>query len=190
MKRFLFVAIASLAFAACGDDLRDDHPSIDDPGENETGLVDVQEEAGGSFLVRVDATSETDWVFLDIESRKEADQAGPWHLAFRRQNVVANGPAGVGVAWAAGSDPSATEVPPPSSFRFDGPLDQPAAEGAFQSDDAWYAYDPVTHTLTPRSRVYYVYTPSHHVYALVFQRYYDAAGTSGFPTFRLTPVNH
>ena len=58
------------------------------------------------------------------------------------------------------------------------------AEAAFGGADPWYAYDLLTHTLSPQPYVYVVRTGDGGHFKIAFTNYYDAAGTSGFPTFR------
>jgi hypothetical protein len=51
-----------------------------------------------------------------------------------------------------------------------------------------YAYDFMTHGLTPHPLVYVVRTVEGNVFELELVGDYDEAGTSGFSTFRWAPI--
>jgi hypothetical protein len=50
--------------------------------------------------------------------------------------------------------------------------------------DPWYAYDVVTHVLTPKARVFVLRTSAGGLVKLAIDDYYDGAGGSGHPTLR------
>lgn len=186
MSRITLVSLLSLIASACGTDINDGRSGEEHqiPGESR---IESRNEADGTRTTRVDATSEQEWVYLDLDAAREVEEAdASWDLAFRRQNVMGNGARGVGVAWVDGAHPDPATAPNEAAFRVDPTSfdDESVASAAFQADDAWYSYDLETHTLTPRARVYYVRSGEGATFALVFLGYYDDAGTSGHPSFR------
>jgi hypothetical protein len=50
--------------------------------------------------------------------------------------------------------------------------------------DPWYAYDVVTHVLSPKARVFVLRTSAGGFVKLAIDDYYDGAGGSGHPTLR------
>ena len=61
--------------------------------------------------------------------------------------------------------------------------DDTAVNSAFEEGDGWYAYDEATNRLSPRAYVYVIQTARGAHYKLSILDYYDAAGTSGHPSF-------
>ena len=59
---------------------------------------------------------------------------------------------------------------------------------AFEQGDGWYSYDPATHVLTPRPLVWAIRATTGGPWALVIDRYYDDAGSSGVFTVRWRPL--
>ena len=55
-------------------------------------------------------------------------------------------------------------------------------------DGAWFAYDVVTHVLTPRPVVYVLRTGDGRFFKLKMNGYYDMAGTAGYPSFTFAPL--
>ncbi len=160
-------------------------------------VVVPEPDAGGVITLTVDATSSTQWTLLDLDEGTVAaggdPDADPWTLAFQRFNVLTNGGVsgdeGVAVAWLAdvdAADVTAADVPAEGWTS-----DAPDADGDGKDElamAAWYSYDGTTHVLTPVAGTWFVRTPAAAVFALTFDDYYDAAGTSGVFSLRMVEV--
>jgi hypothetical protein len=171
--------IFTLCIAACADDLAPG--STPDAGSNPIPELFVHDEAGGVVTTHVDATSESEWRHLDLATRTEAGTS--WDLGFRRFAIDLNEAAGVELAALPDADFAAVTQPPATGW-----LTDTAEMLAFDAGDGWYAYNPETHVLTPRSIVYVVKTAGDEYFKLAMAGYYDDAGTSGHPSFRWAPV--
>jgi hypothetical protein len=66
--------------------------------------------------------------------------------------------------------------------------DDPVANSAFAESGGWYDYDGATNRLSPKSIVYVVKTGAGAYFKLAILDYYDAAGTSGHPSFVWTAL--
>jgi len=146
----------------------------------------------GDFTeTRVDATDEEAWVYLDLDSGEQVTPADPesdlaWDLRFRRFHIALNGgvsgPAGVETVFIDGATLEEVELAPEDGWvsdRPDGDDEDPEPDLAL---GGWYDYDVMTHVLTPRPGVYVIRTAEGD-YALEMLDYYNAAGTSGHPSF-------
>lgn len=156
---------------------------------------------GDVTTTRVDATSDSEWIYMDLESgaqvTQDAAQDGDaWDIAFQRFQIMVNGgvsgEGGVEVAVLESAFDDVDEAPE-SGFITDAP-DSDVDENddpdlAFTAGDTgWYDYDLTTHTLSPRPFTYVVRTVERNVYKLAILDYYDDAGTSGFLTFEWAPL--
>jgi hypothetical protein len=170
-------------------------------------------EDGSGFVTQIDATDPERWVyfsFLDgeVDGPAPADDTG-WDLAFRRSNIKVNGGhsgAGrVAVAVLSGLPFSDVEQAPVDGYESDRSLATPddSDRPDFIDDDGtdfvfgrandassngWFDYDPVQHVLSPADVVFVVRSTDGRFYRLRMLDYYDAAGTSGFPTFRWSEI--
>jgi len=212
MKLRMAALIAACVFApACADDLRDDDDETvpDAPGDN-SGDDDSQgsddgdgdgdespivttEHGDGTYTSRVKATATDEWVYLNLEDGQVVPgDSSDWDLAFRRFAIKLNGGvSGAGDAALAMLDEGdfdAMSVAPASEYVSDEPDatddedDEP--ELAFLTlGEGWYDYNPTTHVLTAKPRVYFVRSAQGGFFKLQMLDYYDDAGTSGFPTF-------
>lgn len=197
---------AALLLAACAPDLEqsladgsESGTSDGSGGSDEGGGPQVQHEGEGGGVTRsvIDSTSEQAWVYLDLESGRQLElddgtASDAWDLGFRRFDVAIDG----GV-----SGPGGMEAVVLEGVAFDD-VTEPPAEGwatdAADGDDeddapdlvfaGWYAYDFMTHVLTPNPLVYVVRTVEGNAYKLEILDYYDAAGTSGVFTIRWAPL--
>lgn len=205
--------LAALLLAACAPDLagsladgsesgalpEGSGASSEGGGEDEGSgpQVQHQDEGGGVTRSTVDATSEEQWVYLDLESGQQLDvadgtQSAAWDLGFRRTTIAIDGgisgPGGMeavaleGVAFA-----DVTEVPAEGwvTDAADGDDDDMEPDLALAG---WYAYDFMTHVLTPLPLVYVVRTVEGNAYKLEVLDYYDEAGTSAVYTIRWAPL--
>jgi hypothetical protein len=175
--------------AGCAEDLKldgDDGPA---------STVATEPLPDGSFITRVDASDSEAWVYFSFVSGGEVIPLDPlnssdWDLGFQRFHIISNG-------GASGSGGAAIAVLDEQSFDAvvaapaDGYVpDQPDSDdsdsvvnSAFEEGDGWYAYDEMTNRLSPRSNVYVVQTARGASYKLALLDYYDAAGSSGHPSF-------
>jgi len=167
-------------------------PTPSDAGQH----VRHADEAGAVVTV-IDASAEDTWVYLDLETKLEVTPGDPrdseaWDLGFQRFSIVTNG----GV-----SGPGAMEGAILEGVSFD-EVDRAPSEGwiedAADGEDMdtspdtvffeWYAYDFMTHVLTPHPLVFVVRSVEGNHFAIAIEDYYDDAGTSGFPTLRWKPI--
>lgn len=187
---------AGVFLCACADDLAADATDT----EIEGARVVTEASAAGESITRVDASNAESWVYFSFESGAEVMPADPasaqdWDLAFQRFHIISNG----GVSGSAGAavavlpdQPFADLTTPPADGYLD---DQPDSDdddeivdSAFASGDGWYDYDGATNRLSPRPIVYVVKTGRDAHYKLELLDYYDAAGTSGHPSFAWAPL--
>ena len=192
MRKWL-VCILALGVAACGDDLTEAIENEEEP--DGASRVTHLQESGGVKVTRIDARDEGSWVRLDLETGAEVKADAAWDLAFQRFGVITNGGAsgsgGAAVARLATSFDEVERAPAEGYVEdaVDGADDDDYADSAFLGAEPWYAYDPVSHTLAPRQLVFVVRTAEGGHFKVELTGYYDAAGTSGFPTFRWAAVD-
>lgn len=159
--------------------------------------------ADGTLETLADASSTTDWQYLDLETGLAVTPADPaaertWDLAFQRFAILSNGGASGGggglVARIEGSSFEAITRAPEDGWiadAVDGPVDRDEVnDSAFTNGtNDWYDYDVATHALTPRTDVAYVVrTPEAHYFKVQVLGYYDGAGSPGFLRFVWAPV--
>ncbi len=156
---------------------------------------------GGVVETVVDATSETDWRYLDLETGVAVTPTDPhdsdeWDLGFRRYYVITNG----GISGTGGG--AAVRLPdvafesldeaPESGWIADaadieedndtGP--DTAFNGGVESVNDWYDYDSSSHRLRPRDVIFVVRTVEGHYFKVEVLGYYDGVGTPGMLRFR------
>ncbi len=194
----------ALTLAASITGCADSIDQMDGPGSDNSGTSDsddpigearilTSDNADGTLLSIVDATSEDGWVYWDLDSGEEVFPADPqdddqWDLGVQRFRVITNGgdrgTGGVQVAILENTDPAdVTQAPN------DGYLD--SAEEVDDSGDApieitgwgWYDYNPVDNTLSPANVVYVVRSTDGNYFRISVVDYYDEFGTSGFMHF-------
>jgi hypothetical protein len=178
---------------ACAGDLDDEFggDAVAPPAEGRVGAhTTSQPRDGGGQLTTIDASDEVSWVYFDLETGTELELEDPtedlrWDLAFRRFHIATNG----GVSGNAGSEVALlserfdeVSAVPDTGFVMD------EADGEDENEDPdyafreWYDYNAMTHVLTPHPQTYVVRTGAGNVFKVALERYYDDAGTSGFPT--------
>jgi len=196
MKSMLLMMVPlALGAAACADDLDHDH---DDPDAGDTvpSRVTNTANADGTTTTRVDASGEAVWVYLDLESKAEVEAtATSWDLAFQRTKIMVDGgvsgSGNVAVAIVDGVDFGGMAVAPGDGYvtdEADGADMNTDPDLAFLRDMGWYSYNPMTHVITPRERVYVVRSVEGAYLKVQMINYYDDAGTAGFPTFRWAAI--
>lgn len=187
--------VASLHFGCDGDldeGMGDEMPMADGGVERTVDGPLTHTEVDGATETIVDASDGEAWVHVDFDARTAVDAAGPWDVAFQRFHAKLNGgvsgDAGVEVAILDGMELAAVTEAPGEGFitdQADGDDENEDPDYAISSGESpWYDYNPMSHTLSPKTRVYVVRTDEGSHYALQYVEYYDQAGTGGFPTFR------
>lgn len=189
-------ALCALCLVCCAEDLE-----FAPYAEPEVVLPIATEGNGDdTFTTHVLADDADAWVYFDFQSGAQVspnvpEDDGGWDLAFQRFHVRSNGgssgsgQAEVAVLVAANFD--ALGAAPEGGYiadRDDGDDDGSEPDTAFEIDGGWYAYDPSSHTLTPRARVYVVRTPEGDYFKLEMLGYYDGAGNDARPSFRWAPL--
>lgn len=179
----------ALQLSACADDLAAD--TVD----TETARVVTELNGSGESMTTIDASNAEAWVYFSFESGAEVTPADPqsspdWDLAFQRFHIISNGGAsgsgGAAVAVLVDQPFSSVSSAPEDGFISDEPDsddDDDVVDSAFAAGDGWYDYDSSTNHLSPRPLVYVVRTSGGAHYKLELLDYYDAAGTSGHPSF-------
>ncbi len=156
-----------------------------DPGDKDDTDAGSEVSAGEAV---VNATSQTDWVYLDLESSSMVTPATPedsteWDLAFRRYKVALNG----GVSGTGGMEavplPGVdynTELEEPTEGWI---TDEPDADGDGDMEyalDSWFDYDSDTHEVTPADTIFVLRTVEGGLMKFEFLAYYDEAGTPAY----------
>jgi hypothetical protein len=171
----LFFASCAVWLTACADELDpDDGP---EPGPHVTHTA----EAGGVTRTIVDATAQDAWVYFDVDDGAEVAENEAWDLAFQRFNIKLA--PGARAAVLPGVDFAALAKAPASGFQADS-----ETSSVFAAGDGWYAYNSSNHLITARDTVYVVASGEGAHFKLQMAGYYDAAGTSGHPSFRWAVV--
>lgn len=197
LDRITVVTLWLFMSSACAEDLGVDSGEDEQAttSNEDSGLISHEQLGAGVLRSTVDASDEEDWVYLDLDTGSETRVDDPgWDLGFRRFEIIVNGgvsgPAGVEVATLdAVSFNSLAEAPSDAVWTTD------ETDGDDEDDDPdavfvdWYAYDFMTHVLTPKDRLYLVRSGEAAVFELQLVDYYSTAGTSGFPTFDWAPLD-
>lgn len=157
--------------------------SIAPQGDDTGGASQV---AAGEAVI--DATSETDWVYLDLGGGQvvrpaDPDDSAEWDLGFRRYKVKING----GISGTADmavvpffETPYSTELEAPTEGWVTDQADADADGDPEYALDTWFAYDADTHQVTPADVIYVVRDAASDLAKLQFLAYYDDAGSPGY----------
>lgn len=181
---------------ACAGDL-----SPDDNGDDDVLVLDAEggpnvghiDEGGGVFFTQVEATSDVEWVYLDLDSGTQLQVSDPlddaqWDVAFQRFHIKVNGGvsggASVDVAAIEAVDFEDVEAAPSDGYRSDEADGQDDDENPEYALKEWYEYDISTHILSPVPVVYVIRGAQSQHHKVQFESYYDDAGSSGYPSFR------
>ena len=195
LDRHCFLPLAGAAALAlsvstgCAEDL-----AVERADDVTEGVV-TEAGTAGTFRTSVDASDSVAWRHFSFATGTEVAPADPasspdWDLAFQRFHILSNGgvsgSGGAAVAVITGQTLADIGAAPADSYledQADGDDDASVAESAFSLGDGWYAYDSATNRLSPHPNVYVVRTGSGAFFKLAIVDYYDAAGTSGHPSF-------
>lgn len=181
-------SIADLPLDDTDEDTQVSGGDTDDTSADDGPISDA--DSDGVRTAHVDATSDSAWVYVDVDANTLVGASEAWSLGFQRSNIMLNGgvsgDAGVEVAWSASAFADATDAPTTGW----------TTDAADANDDgvpeyalAWYDYDEATHVLTPKAGTWFVRTAGGHTIAVEILDYYDDAGTSAMPSFRYKPVD-
>lgn len=199
-RSFLLFSLA-LFFGGCAEDLRGAMTAQPDLGSTSgSGKVKLTKESGDVSRIEVDGTAMEQWVYLRLDTGAEvsvSDAAGSreWDVGVRRYFIKLNGGTSGGCGSEAsvqpGSDLAAITRAPAGGYVTDQPDstdDDMEPDYALSQSGGWYDYNVMTHALTPKAQIYVIKTCTGGYRKLQMTGYYDAAGTSGFPSFRVAPV--
>ncbi len=147
---------------------------------------------GTATMSTVDATNSKIWVSLDLDTGQETRfEKDTWDLALSRFHIRARGGASgtgqVGVAVVTNAKFEEVTSVPNDLFledQPDGPDNNTDIDTVISTQAPWYAYNPMTHVLSPNGQVYVVRTDSKAFFKLSVESYYDAAGTPGIVKLR------
>jgi hypothetical protein len=197
---FLFFTLA-LGLGGCAEDLRGEMNTQPDlGGTSATGKVKLTQESSDVRRLEVNATAMDQWVYLRLDTGAEvavqdAAASREWDLGIKRYYLKINGGVSGGcgseVAVQSGTEFSALARAPMAGYVTDQPDssdEDPEPDYALSQSGGWYDYNVMTHALTPRSQFYILKTCTGGYVKLQMTGYYDSAGTSGFPGFRVAPV--
>ncbi len=185
------------SLAGCADTLEPEPAAGVDAGPiQSSGNFQNSEATGGVIVTVVDATDESAWQHLDLDTGAAADGEPSWDLAFSRFRVRVNGgvtgEGGARAAFTSQAFESVTEPPMDTEWMVpvpDGEDDGDEPDNVFNNgEDDWYDYDPSTHTLTPKARTYLIATTEQRFFKLAFESYYDDAGTPALVRFRWAEI--
>lgn len=205
---------AGLALAGCGADLEPDPTGPIPTPTPGASKVSVLGRDGDVARVRVDATANDAWVYVDLETMTQVIVDDPgrstaWDVAFSRFHVKVNGgvsgAGGVEVAALPGRALAAVTTEPTEGWGTDAPKvgvdapDQPSFVTPANADlvfgrahaasaTGWYVYDVTTHVLRAADVTYVVRTVEGALRKVRFEGYYDDAGTGGFPRLVVAPL--
>jgi hypothetical protein len=143
----------------------------------------------GSIVTLVDATVETEWQQLDLDTGRQAEGETDWDIAFSRFRIRTNGgvtgPGGVQVAALEG--PSFEDVTRAPDEGFAADREDSVGDGGDSDGDPdnvfnsgaedWYDYNVMTHELSPKDVTYVIASSEQRFYKLRIVDYYDSAGT-------------
>ena len=217
--RHIISCILLLSLGACADDLGDDPtpdggpvvtPDMTTPLPD--GHVTHTDLGEGVTETLVDAGDVESWVAIDLDAAGaeldvDIESDTDWDLAIQRYhfrtNGGAGGPADVRVAvldgvtlaevtqapsegWAQDREPTETEIPDDVPMGEEPPPTTVISGG----EDPWYDYDPSTHQLSPKERVYVVESTDGDYFALAVVDYYSPeTADAGWPAFQWKQVD-
>lgn len=187
--RASLLALIAALLGACADKIGHDAPDANLAFDASTsGKVRTSRAADGTYTTVVDATSMTDWIYVDFATGAEVDAAAAWDLRFQRFHISTNGgisgQGGVEAAPIMNSSFAAVTTAPATGYLVD--ADDVDGNGvpdyAFDQGDSWYNYDVGSHVLSPRPYVWAVKLHGGAAIKLEITKYYDDAGTSAWFT--------
>jgi hypothetical protein len=194
-----FLLLFTLALAACDSSIKpeEEDPSIEEDDGGGRAIDDDgasgTAEPGEPVEETIDASSETDWTFFDLETAQTVtEDSGVWELGLRRYTIKVNGGvSGQGGVMVAVVEKQFSDVKADTAADFMTDVEDGEDQGAdpdyvfTNADTTWFDYDPASHKLTPRGQVYVVKSVEGNVFKVEITSYYNEAGSSGYPKLRL-----
>ena len=167
---------------ASGDGDSHDGDDTGDPGQDDdaisctetTDLVSTERE-GTDSVTMINSESGADWACMRFSDGTQVENQ--WSMAWQQWTGVF--PSGTKGAILEGEDYDALSTAPVDGWQSD--------NLTLLSD--WYDYDPSTHILTPKDRVYALMDPDGGFWKLKMVSYYAEDGTLHRPTFRWAPLS-
>ncbi len=181
------LVLAAVGAVACARSIAPD--KSDDTGSH-------SEISAGEAVI--DATSDSNWAYLDLESATQPDPDTPedspdWDLGFRRYRIKINGgvsgTGGMEIVPLYGADYNDTPEVPDDGWVTDEPDDDDEDDLPEYAFDTWFDYDSTTHEVTPADIVYLVRTVEGNLFKLQILDYYDDAGTPAYIHLRWGPLD-
>jgi hypothetical protein len=191
--RFAFCLLAS---ASCAESLEKRlTPKLDTGADADPDPVEHDESAAVGEVVSlvIDASSQEDTIYLDLDSGRKVDVSAAWDLSLRRFHIQMNG----GVSGEGGVQALAlenvafedVESAPEQGYSTDtqdGEADNDTdPDNLFNNGESdWYDYDVSHHTLTSKKLTYVVSTTEHRLFKFAIDEYYDEAGSPAILSVR------
>ncbi len=184
---------------ACAADISPTPAADAGPVDPTSSLIQTKTDSETVATV-VNSSDYEKWVYLDLDSDAEVEPETPdndlvWDLRFQRYKIQTNscvtGSGSVGVTRLQNSDFDAITEAPMRRYAedaADSDDDDQDPDNPFSGDKPWYRYNPNDHTLTPDSFVYIIRSTEGAYFKLQLTSYYDAAGNSGYPSFRYARI--
>jgi hypothetical protein len=192
----LLFAFCLLAASSCADSLEKrltPKPDAGDDAELEPHLQDESTAVGEVVSLVIDASSQDDTIYLDLDSGRKVGASAAWDLSFRRFHIQMNGGvSGEGGVQAVALEDIAfedVESAPEQGYSTDtqdGEADNDTdPDNLFNNGESdWYDYDVSDHTLTSKKLVYVVSTTERRLFKFAIDEYYDEAGSPGILSVR------
>ncbi len=203
MERWITTALAVLALACAPSLNTEEDAGTGDASTPRSGGgfprssgAFTHEVRGGVITTVADATSESAWQHLDLDSGLSTPEG--WDLAFLRFRVRTNGGVsgggGVLVAALEGRAFDTLARAPEEGWTADVPDgvadDDTEPDNAFNNGTSdWYAYDIASHELAPRDVTYVIASTEGRFFKLRFEAYYDDAGSPAVLRFRWAEID-
>lgn len=195
--------LTCLAMTACADPIAPEMDGGADAGERVDSGGGIPSTSGefrheveaGEVTTRVNASDESAWQHLDLDTGLSEDDDARWDLAFSRFRIRINGgvggPGGVQVA-PLEADYASVSMAPDEGWTApiaDGEDDDMEPDTIFNGVGDWYDYDPATHMLTSKGIAYAIASSDGRFFKLRIDSYYDDAGSPGNLTFTWAEID-
>jgi HmuY protein len=179
------------AAAGCADSLEQRLKPETDAGA--AGAEPGSRAVGEVVTLVIDASSQTETIYLDLDSGRKVGASAGWDLSFRRFHVQMNGgvsgQGGVQALALAGVAFEDVESAPEDGYTSDtrdGEADDDSdPDNLFNNGESdWYDYDVSDHTLTSKQLVYVVSSSEQQLFKFAIDDYYDQAGSPAMLSVR------
>lgn len=122
------------------------------------------EPAAATWNLNIDASSNSEWVYISLTNRQVVTSADGWDISIKRTSFATNsGTTAAGLGGAATSEAATLEAITdiPSEFTVDAMLPNPGPPGSGETSknqvlEGWYDYNFSTHVVSPRDQVFVV----------------------------------